>query len=308
MRSPVSLLLYDSRPGRLLFSRISPYSDPFAKLAGSPREEYLPWSELSAVTGMDSQGKALIYMEQGGESSVNYETRFYTNGASRVLGPGLPLAISPDGRRVASLLFSPPALVLHPTGPGQSKKVDLQGLEPAGAAWFPDGARLLLKARKGEGFQHFVLPLDGSPPIELTPPGFASPLYGLLGISPDGKTACLPNAEGRLVLWPIDGGEPRTLPGVHSDESLAGWSADGNHIYLYKLGTIPSPVTKYNLRTGERQIIHHLGESAAADGLAGQTLIYTALVSPDGSAYAYHRYHTWSSLHVAEALPLPAGK
>ena len=120
-------------------------------MAGIPRREPAarPWGRkvlgsrgrhpgrfLSART---TRGLALPLVEyrqrQDGWPRSSYAYLRKTDGAPAVrLGEGRPFGLSPDGKWVLSTLFTPPQILLLPTGAGEAKRLERGAIEQYAAA------------------------------------------------------------------------------------------------------------------------------------------------------------------------------
>jgi Tol biopolymer transport system component len=107
------------------------------------------------------------------------------------------------------------------------------------ATWHPDGNRIVVSARTGEGFDLWLLHLDGSPDQHLE-----RPLIDEVGPSwsPDGRRLVyLTSAAGvtyTLAVANADGSDEKTLPGSYSHINPS-WSPDGSRIAVVNdLGTV----------------------------------------------------------------------
>ena len=107
------------------------------------------------------------------------------------------------------------------------------------------------------------------------------------------------DAERKFWLYPIDGGQPRALPGVAPEEQAIRWSADGKDLFVANYDLIPAKVYQIEVSTGRRQLLYNLAPSDAA-GLWGN--IDPILLTPDGKSYVYSDYRILSDLYVASGL------
>jgi hypothetical protein len=112
-----------SASGRLLLNRLSFTSE----LAwGTPQDGHeIPLSTvgLGWLMGLSPDGRRYLFSYQGHGSGPDY-TIFLgnTDGSLALqLGPGLPLAVSPDGQSVVAIRNNPTHLVIMPTGPGEAR-------------------------------------------------------------------------------------------------------------------------------------------------------------------------------------------
>ena len=100
---PGTFSMLDVAPdGRLLMGRLVLSTAMFYQPTLDSKETDLYWHDLSWVSDISRDGKALLFSEGGdatrsGEDYVTYLRR--TDGSAAVrLGPGFPLEISPDGK------------------------------------------------------------------------------------------------------------------------------------------------------------------------------------------------------------------
>jgi hypothetical protein len=132
----------------------------------------------------------------------------------------------------------------------------------------------------------------------VTPDGVVGSL-----LTPDGSLVTARDREGRLALFPIDGGEPRQIPGVEPASTASGyvpiqWSTDGRLLYVYRPGDIPVTVFRVDIVTGRKVVWKEL---VPAD-LAGVIAVGPVLITPDGSSYAYDFVRELDDLYVIEGL------
>jgi len=120
---------------------------------------------------------------------------------------------------------------------------------------------------------------------------------GARAISPDGRlVAALQN--GRIVLCPVEGGEPRALPGVSPGELPSGWSADGRSLYVFRRDELPTRVFRVDVATGRKDLWKEVGPSDAS----GVTGIGHLMITPDGVSYVYNYVRSLSDLYLVEGL------
>ena len=200
--------------------------------------------------------------------------------------------LSPDKKW--ALQVSPDRLVLLPVGPGESKTIQEANLEYRSASWFPDGTRLLIEATApGRPSRLYVRDSNGGPPRPVTPEGTAG---GRL--SPDGKlVAAIETKSGKWALYPIDGGEPRPVPGIKPDEFVIRFDASGTGLFLAS-GSLPLRIDRLDLASGKRsawkQIV--LADPTGVDSISNVQL------TPDGERYCYSFMRALSRLYVVDGL------
>src|SRR5439155_15055069 len=85
-------------------------------------------------------------------AGTNYSTYLRkTDGAPAVnLGDGDGCALSPDGKWVLALLYTPSQLVLLPTGAGEPRRLDISGIETFDRPlkWSPNGKQVVFSGRE----------------------------------------------------------------------------------------------------------------------------------------------------------------
>jgi hypothetical protein len=91
-------------------------------------------------------------------------------------------------------------------------------------------------------------------------------------------------------------GQP--LPSVKPEEFVAGFTADGNSIYVADTSSLPAKMYVMNLKTGERKL-HHQFAPADPSGVLG---VGSGQATPDGQFYTYGVGRTLSYLYVVEGL------
>ena len=183
-------------------------------------------------------------------------------------------------------------LRLVPTGPGGTRTL------PPGPVtrylnwrWFPDGRRILLEARSGADTGVWIQDVGGGDPVRV--PGIAS----IGAISPDGAHVVALGADGRRRLVPLGGGAPRALDGLRNDDQFIAFAADGQSLFVQRLGRGPrQALERYDLTTGRREPWRWI----AAPDPVGDTNVRLRSVIRDGRAYLYTCTQILSELYLAE--------
>ena len=206
---PGTFSMLDVAPdGRLLMARAVLSTAMFYQPTLDSKETDMYWHDLSWVTDISRDGKALLFSEGGdatrsGEDYVAYIRR--TDGSAAVrLGPGLPLEISPDGRWALVLGSSraPSQLLFLPTGTGDARPLTHDGIHHEGAAWTPDGKRIVFVGNEpGHRIRYYVQSVDGGPPRPITPENVNFNNSDPVAVSPDGKVCggCRSGWEDRAL-------------------------------------------------------------------------------------------------------------
>jgi hypothetical protein len=218
------------------------------------------------------------------------------------LGEGFALALSPDGKWVLAAHDpvpggTPGSLSLLPTGPGQARTLDADGLTDFGwGAFLPDGKEVVFSARKADGGPHLYLQAPDGKPRPLGPEKTRLPL-AVSPVSPDGKFVAALH-QGQVILVPLDGaGEARTVPGLAFAEGnrVARWSSDSRALYAYRSGERPLEVRLVDIETGRRRP----WKTIPMDEMLG---FVQFRVTPDGKTWLSSGRRTLSELYLVEGL------
>lgn len=327
LNAPVNMALHDVAPdGTLLMARQFELQEIIASVPPGNYERNVTTLGRSQLREVSSDGSKFVVIFFGEGAGSSYSTYLcFSNGDPSVrLGDGYGHALSPDERWVFATSYDPPELVLLPTGPEPARKLpintltllekdnlgndrtrSISKLDLAAASWLPDSRRLVVSGKEGtNGPQYLLLDTETGQLTEVTRPsqGVKSPTYFGVPISPDGKYVIgVVNKEFRM--YPLEGGASWKLPGLDECQ-IAGWSADGNHLYIHvrsKQAVSPTlQIKRYNLAKKEMEpedlkVIHpsdmsgSLGEPAVA-------------VTRDGEGYVYFSWRVLTDLFLVKNL------
>ena len=298
-RAPVNLMLHDiSRQGDVLLTGSQVSTPTTGQPPGETKERDLSWLNWSFVTDLSPDGTSFIFTEFGQGSGANYAVYLRkTDGSPAVqLGEGYGVGRSPDGKWVISIVFDPPQIVLLPTGPGQPRLIERFGIEQygLGGSWLPDGKSIVFIGKEPEHFRRsYVQSLDGGSPRPVTPEG----ITGFL-VSPDGKFLAARDRSNRQAIYPLDGGEPRSIPGLEDTDRVIRWAADGNSLYVYNDREVALKIFKLNLSTGHRDLLREITPADPAGRLGSVNILLT----PDGKGYVYSFTRHLSNLYLVKGL------
>jgi len=256
----------------------------FGSADGKP-ERNLSWLDQSALSCLSRDGTTLLFDEegQGGGPNGSVYVRPTDGGPAVRLGDGGAVDLSPDGKWALTRFFGKdgPRLMLLPTAVGEPRPIVAEGVR-AGFGLFvpPDGRRLLvLGSEPGKGSRIYVVDSSGGKARPVTPEG----VTGGAALSPDGQRAVFNDADHRAVIYPIDGGQPRPIPGLSPGDMPIQWSADGGSLYVTREGEIPATIYRYALSDGKKTLWKELVPAERA----GLVRIENVYVTPDGGHYAY---------------------
>ena len=299
-REPGTLTLQDvTRDGRVLLTRDVPRVGMVGMGPGATKESDLSWLDWSAPTDLSSDGKTLLFSESGEGGGENYSTYIRpTDGSPAVrLGDGSAYALSQDKKWViAGPVHSPLESILLPTGAGESRKLTHAGVELVRAHWLPDNKRYtFIGNEKDRGLRLWVQSVEDDKPNPISPEGIRATQWVP---SPDGKVVAAVQSDHKGYLFPVDGGEPRPIPGFPDGYVPVGWTVDGRSLFVYNPGDLPAEVYQLNLVTGQKQLWKRLMPADAA----GITDIGPILITPDGKSYVYEYGRTLSDLYLVEGI------
>jgi hypothetical protein len=136
-------------------------------------------------------------------------------------------------------------------------------------------------------------PRSVTPVISIKPAHFESHV-----VSPDGNFVFARDLGGKGGLYPVAGGEARTLPGWLPEDIWITWSADGRLAYVYHDEKTSAAVYRFDIATGKRQLVATLAPSDPA----GVTAVLNVRMTPDGKFYGYSFDRELSDLFLVEGV------
>ena len=237
------------------------------------------------------------------------------NGTPAVpLGLGVPAALMPDGAWGAAIGNGVSnerirnKLTLFPTRAGTARTFDLPiEMEPlfAGASgrtdWAKrtyeistDGKRLLIPYGRAQARQPrvYVYDLSQNTLTAITSKGITGPAV----LSPDGRHVAVSENSG-VVLYGVDTGQQRPLPGAPEFANVAAWSADGRSLFVIEQRGVVARVFRRDVATGERAFVREI----QAQTTAGVTA-FDVFVSRTGDAYSYATAVRLANVFVIDGL------
>lgn len=288
-----------ARDGRLLVTRDSRRLETAGLIAGDETERDLSWLDWTRAADLSEDGSLMLFDESGeaaGASQISYLTRMSDRSTVR-LGEARAMALSPDGKFALLLgVEDRTRLRLVPVTNGQARDIPPSGLEYQWVKFFPEGTSLLALANEpGKALRLYIVKLDPpANPRPITPPA----MVRHASISPGGRQIAVLSAEGRLQIYPVNGGNPHTIP---SDHPLAPvrWSRDGAYLYVQHLRQyteIPTRVSRLDLASGR---LLTWREFTPADPM-GVNMITRVLISADERSYVYSFRRVLNELFVVD--------
>jgi hypothetical protein len=88
------------------------------------------------------------------------------------------------------------------------------------------------------------------------------------------------------------------IEGLAEGEFPVQWSADGQSLYIFRIGEAPARVYRLDLSTGRRELWKEL----TPPDLAGTNVILNVQITPDGKACAFDYGQVLSDLYLVEGL------
>jgi hypothetical protein len=129
----------------------------------------------------------------------------------------------------------------------------------------------------------------GGPGLKLPP--FGNP------VSLDGRFAVLVDND-RTLLFPTDGGDPTSVPGLATGEFPIQWSTDGRSLYTHRAGELPARIWRVEIATGRKALVKEL----ALEDPDGVTSIEAIFMTPDERRIVYSYRNNLSDLYVVAGL------
>ena len=289
VRGPGQLRLFDIAPdGRVLLARWDLQVGVRGSSPSTGQERELSATDDSLLSNLSSDGREVLFYDR------NDLFLRATDGSPPLrLGEDYGGArLSPDGKWVLAISSVP---VLVPVGAGDVRRIGTT--ECDGAEWFPDGKRILCEISNSTGrFRLVAIDLASGVETEIPVPAeVPADFEGGGPLSPDG--AFLAGVlHGDILILPLAGGEYRKIaaPGTYP----VGWSADGRHLFIQKIGEVPSRIQKLDLSTGRTEPWREL----TLQDLAGIARIWPVRVAADGASWAFGYVRVLSNLYVVEGL------
>jgi len=299
-RVPGTLTIQDiSRDGRVLVVRDTWRREQIALRAPETKEKVFSWLDYSYPTDLSGDGNILLFDEEGGGGGQGYSVYVRkTDGSPAVrLGEGSAESLSPDGKWViAGPPGTPAQLVLLPTGAGEAKPLTRDSINHLWARWLPTGQGFVFTGNEqGRGVKFYVQDLVSGKPRVFSPEGVNALAFA---ISPDGQSVAGVGPDEKGYLYPVEGGDPRPIPGFQTGEQPIHWAADGRSLYMYRPGDLPARVYRLDLASGQRTLWRQLMPSDSA----GVRSINPIVMTPDGKTYVYGYHRILSDLYVVEGV------
>lgn len=204
------------------------------------------------------------------------------------------MGLSPDGKSALAMVFTPPQLVIYPTGPGELRRLPRGSLETYHefGDWFPDGKSFLVTGNEaGRASRCFVQDVSGGPPRPVTPEATTS-----CTVSRDGQQILYSRSDGTWLIQGVGEGTPRPVPELTPDAFVIGWGADGRALYFLRPTNVPFRFERLDLVSGH----HDLVREVVPVDRTGVLNSWGAALTGDTRSYAYCYQRMTSQLFVVE--------
>ncbi len=285
-----------SRDGKALITLFDQQEWTRGFLSGHKAESRLVSRTDLRMVDLSEDGSLLVLRESHLQGTQGVWIARADDSPPIQLGEGVAHGLSPDGGWV--LASQQGKLLALPTAAGEPRRVSEGFFEAIRwASWFRDGKRVLVWGQaKGGTTGIFIVDPEGREPRRVAPEGYEL-VSGGNALSPDGRLLVARSPEKQIVLCPVDGGQPRPIPGLAGFYVPVQWSADGKGFYVFRLGEIPARVEKIDVESGRATLWKELAPPDTA-GVAVRALAMT----PDGKYYAYSCQQYLTTLYLVENL------
>jgi eukaryotic-like serine/threonine-protein kinase len=208
------------------------------------------------------------------------------------IASGLGLDITRDGK---SALVASEGLEVVPIGPGETRALRWDGIEPRAAKWFPDGRGILLYANQSGQPRVFVTDTSGATPKPVPVHEFN---FQGAGPAPDQDTM-FDRRDGAWVLVSLKDGSTKPVPSIHQDEVPIAWAEDSSHAFVEARDATNSNISIYkiDLNSGRREFWQTLKANAS-----GNIAVPMVAITPDGHWMAYAFRNTSGQLYSSTTL------
>jgi serine/threonine protein kinase len=301
---PGNLMLHDiSLAGRALLTRGTAWTEIRARARGTTEDMELPAADLSVLADLSDDGRLVLGTDLGQGGGPNF--MFYvqkTDGSAPVwLGEGDGQMLSPDGRQALALLMQtkPQQLVIASTGAGESRTLEPGPIVHYARAVFVPSARSVVIAGSDTSDvpQLYLQEISGGPPRPITGEGVTLPKLGR-PVAPDGRRVVAYDPDGLPAIYPLDGGEPRVVPGLTEYDVPLCWTPDGRELIVARYSDYTlSGVQLVDVLEGRTRPWRGFGRLPSA--LWGEVRL---LVAPDGESYAYGYARRMGDLYLTSPL------
>src|SRR6266568_772509 len=256
----------------------------------------LAWLDASFIYEISNDAKSLLFVELSygeGRNAAIYLRK--TDGSPAVrLGFGNRPSLSPDGKWVVCVRRETgrSRLMLLPTGPGESRFLNVDSVRYESLGWFPDSKRFVFTGNEaGHPVRTWMYDLDADKATPLS----AEETRGSQ-VAPDGHWFVVADPH-QLLLAPIGSGATRNIAKLQNGEAVVRWSADGRYLFLRQSEGETIKISRLDIATGRKEPWQTLKVPEP-----GAEFIGTLALSPDGKACAFTFQHDLANLFLVTGL------
>ena len=276
-----------------------------SKTGGQRLLSFADWN--TSIAGVSDSGEVLFTATDpfpAEEQNYLAVLRKVDGSAPQVLGSGLTLDLSADGRWALVQSLDTRQLTALPTGPGQPRTFETRGLSITSACFLSGESAVLAIGRSSSDADGrlYVVKAATTDPNPLGSVHFDL-RGGALSASPDGRVAAAIKSDDRLVLIALADGSELPFSQELRMMTPRGWSTEG-HLWVSQGGrSAPARMRllRVDPKTGnvleERRIVP--SELAAPD-----TIGY-AMISRNGEHIAFTAHRNPGTLSIVRGLWTP---
>lgn len=304
---PTDLLVQDiDSRGRVLLTASEAGGALAGAAAGDTRDRDLNWGRWTLPGDLSRDGRTML-LSSLDEYEPDYKvmTRSMDGAGPVQIGRGRAQELSPDGKWALSITPSEPhRVLLFPTGPGESREVDVSDLDPNVATFVPHGFTVAVVGRRNGLPAAVVVDVSSGERTTLDLSSLQGRAFSLrrylpTNASPDGSLLAVQADDGKVLAWSVDGASPaRELAALGENEAFVGWSADRARIYVAAWNGPKARIDALDVTNGRRSAIR---EIAVADP-AGMMMVPDLYLSADADSYIYGFSRMLSTLYVVTGL------
>jgi len=246
------ILMQDvARDGRVLLSTDNTRMGILYVPPDGSSQRDLAWMDISRLYELSSDGQSVLFVELSdleGRNVAIYLRK--TDGSPAVrLGYGIRPSLSPDGKWILCIRREPVTshLLMIPTGAGESRVLNVQGMHYDTVEWFPDGKRILFTGSEtGHEVRTWAYEPEGDKLRPLTREGVRG-----TRVSPDGKWFTVREGH-KLLLSAVGSDQSKAIAELGHGERVVRWSEDGRFLFLQQADDDTIQVTRLDVATGHQ--------------------------------------------------------
>ena len=103
--------------------------------------------------------------------------------------------------------------------------------------------------------------------------------------------------DGKIVLYPLDNGAPRTIPKLVDGFAPLRW-CPGNSLLMYQEGAVPAKILRVDVETGEQALWREVGPVYKT----GLVTLYSIRAGADCQSSAYSALYSPGQLWIVDGL------